>query len=65
MQQASEAFPDAASVQVLRDAGVRTVVVHRAAVGGTPWEGAADRSVDGLALTRRDARRRGGLRPHA
>ena len=55
LQEASKAFPDAASVRVLRDAGVRTVVVHRATVSGTPWEGAADRSVDDLDVTRRDA----------
>jgi len=55
LQLASEAFPDAASVQVLRAAGVRTVVVHRATVDGTPWEGAADPPVDGLDVTRRDA----------
>jgi hypothetical protein len=47
-------FPDRASVQVLREAGVRTVVVHRDRLPGTPWDGAADRPVDGLGITRTD-----------
>lgn len=47
-------FPDAASVQVLREVGIRTVVVHRNRLPGTPWDGAADRSVDGLGVTRED-----------
>jgi hypothetical protein len=48
-------FPDAGSVQLLRDRGVRTVVVHRALLPGTPWDGAADRPVDGLGIGREDA----------
>lgn len=47
-------FPDAASVALLRGWGVRSVVVHRARTPGTPWDGAADRSVDGLGITRQD-----------
>ena len=47
-------FPDPASVQVLRARGIRTVVVHRDRLPGTPWDGAADRPVDGLRLTRTD-----------
>jgi hypothetical protein len=47
-------FPDAASVTFLRDRGIRTVVVHRNRLPGTPWDGAADRPVDGLRLTRTD-----------
>lgn len=47
-------FPDPASVQVLRELGLRTVVVHRDRLTGTPWDGAADRPVDGLGITRTD-----------
>lgn len=47
-------FPDVTSVQVLRDRGLRTVVVHRDRLPGTPWDGAADRPVDGLGITRTD-----------
>jgi hypothetical protein len=49
-----ERFPDAESVAVLREQGIKTVVVHREAAVGTPWEGAAERPADGLGLTRRD-----------
>lgn len=47
-------FPDAGSVELLRGRGFQTVVVHRALVGGTPWEGSPDRPVDGLGVTRTD-----------
>ena len=47
-------FPDPASVAVLRDLGFRTVVAHRDRLPGTPWDGAADRPVDGLGITRTD-----------
>jgi hypothetical protein len=46
------AFPDASSVDLLRRHGVRTVVVLRDRIAGTPWAGAADRSVEGLGITR-------------
>ena len=46
-------FPDAGSVQLLRERGVRQVVLLPAPAVGTPWQGAQDRPVDGLALTRR------------
>jgi hypothetical protein len=45
-------FPDASSVDLLRRYGVRTVVVLRDRVAGTPWADAADRSVEGLDITR-------------
>ena len=48
-------FPDAASVELLRRRGYRTVVVHRSLVPGTAWELAPDRPVDGLGITRTDA----------
>lgn len=47
-------FPDTASVGLLRSRGIRTVVVDRQRVGGTPWAGAANRPVDGLPLDRRE-----------
>ena len=47
-------FPDAAAVAALRGRGVRTVVLSRTRAAGTPWEGAADRNVSGLGVTRHD-----------
>ena len=47
-------FPDAASVALLRRFGVRTVVVLRDRVVGTPWGGAADAPIAGLGITRQD-----------
>ena len=46
-------FPDPASVQLLRQLGVRQVVLLPAAAAGTSWEQAADRPVAGLPLSRR------------
>lgn len=48
----SAAFPDPASVELLRRRGVRTVVVLRNRIPGTPWQQAADKPVPGLPLTR-------------
>ncbi|MCW2605853.1 MAG: hypothetical protein JWO60_546, partial [Frankiales bacterium] len=47
-------FPDAGSVQRMRQLGFRTVLVHRARTPGTPWDGAADKPVEGLGVTRTD-----------
>jgi hypothetical protein len=47
-------FPDQKSVTMLRERGVRTVVIVRTRAVGTPWEGAAERPVDGLGITRED-----------
>jgi hypothetical protein len=44
------AFPDVASVQLLRDRGYRTVVLHRDRAPGTPWENAAGRPIQGLGI---------------
>lgn len=55
LRQQTTAFPDAASVALLRGQGFRTVVVHRDRVAGTPWQDAADKPVDGLGITRREA----------
>jgi hypothetical protein len=51
-------FPDPFSVELLRDVGVRSVVLHTQRVDGTPWEGAARRPVRGLPVERE---RRGGV----
>jgi hypothetical protein len=47
------AFPNAASVSLLRGYGVRSVVVLRDRIAGTPWAGAADASIAGLGIQRR------------
>jgi hypothetical protein len=45
-------FPDAASVARLRALGVRTVVLHRARLAGTPWADWAQRPWRTLGLSR-------------
>lgn len=47
-----EPFPSAGSVQRLQSLGIETVVVHLDRARGTPWEGAHQRSIDGLAVSR-------------
>ena len=47
-------FPDAASVAVLRELGVRAVVLHLDRAPGTPWADAAIRPIAGLPLERED-----------
>jgi hypothetical protein len=54
IREASKTFPDAASIAYLRERGVKTVVVLRGRVSGTPWESAADAPVEGLGITRED-----------
>ncbi|MEU4566984.1 hypothetical protein [Micromonospora sp. NPDC023956] len=49
---ASLSFPDAGSVAYLRQRGIRTVVVLPGYATGTPWEGVAERPVDGLDIRR-------------
>ncbi len=49
-----EGFPDASSVRILRDLGVRTVVLHPALAAATPWRDAASRSIAGLGITREE-----------
>jgi hypothetical protein len=46
-------FPNAATVERLRQFGVRSVILHSALVMGTPQEDAAGASIDGLPLSRR------------
>ncbi|MGW5671615.1 hypothetical protein, partial [Micromonospora sp. NPDC003776] len=47
----SVGFPDQASIEYLRQLGVKNVVVLRDKLGGTPWEGILDKPVDGLGVT--------------
>lgn len=51
---AAQTFPDPASIDYLRNLGVRTVVLLRDRVGGTPWETAADMPVDTLGIQREE-----------
>jgi hypothetical protein len=54
LRKISEAFPDATSVQYLRSVGIRTVVLLRTRVDGTPWQRAAETPVDNLGIQRQD-----------
>jgi len=45
-------FPDQASVEYLRQLGVKTVVVLPQWAAGTPWQEAAAMPIDGLGITR-------------
>ena len=54
IRQAARRFPDADSVAVLRAIGVRSVVVSRGGVAGTPYEPALRARIDGLPVGRRD-----------
>jgi hypothetical protein len=51
---ATHAFPDQASIEVLRGMGVRTVVLLRDRVTGTPWQTTIDLPVDALGIERED-----------
>jgi hypothetical protein len=46
----AEAFPDAASVEALRDYGIRTVVAHPSMLPGTRYQEVPNRSVEGLGI---------------
>jgi hypothetical protein len=50
-----QGFPDPESVELLRELGVRSVVLHVRRVAGTPWEDAVERPIGGLPLTRERA----------
>ena len=54
LRQASVTFPDAASIGYLRSKGVRSVLLLRDFVAGTPWERAGDIPVDDLGIERED-----------
>jgi hypothetical protein len=48
-----QAFPDASSIRALRDAGVRTVVLHKTAAAATPWSASSAKPLRGLAVRKR------------
>ncbi|MER7993570.1 hypothetical protein [Micromonospora chalcea] len=52
IREATVSFPDYASVDYLRQIGVKNVVVLRDELEGTPWEGMLDRPVDALGVAR-------------
>jgi hypothetical protein len=54
LRKIAQTFPDANSVQYLRSIRIRTVVLLRSRLDGTPWERAADTSVDDLGIQRQD-----------
>jgi hypothetical protein len=54
IREATENFPDAASIRLLRDLGVRTVVVLLDRVHGTPYAGAIDADAEGLDIEREE-----------
>ncbi|MET9299499.1 hypothetical protein ABZX66_09265, partial [Micromonospora aurantiaca] len=56
IREATVSFPDYASVDYLRQIGVKNVVVLRDELEGTPWEGMLDRPVDTPGVTREPAR---------
>jgi hypothetical protein len=51
-REVAQSFPDQASVDYLRGLGVRTVVVLRDRIAGTPLESTVDLPVDGLGVRR-------------
>ncbi|WP_285690814.1 hypothetical protein [Actinoplanes sp. NBRC 103695] len=54
LRQSVASFPDAASIDYLRAAGIQTVILVRSRVGGTVWEQAGDVPVDALGIRRED-----------
>ncbi|WP_435206724.1 hypothetical protein [Micromonospora sp. bgisy143] len=54
VRRVSQSFPDQMSVDYLRTLGVRTVVLLRDEVPGTPWEITIDAPVESLGVTRQD-----------
>jgi hypothetical protein len=54
LRRIAETFPSLTSVAYLRSLGIRTVVLLRDRVAGTPWERAGDVPVDGLGIQRED-----------
>ncbi|HEX6498508.1 MAG TPA: hypothetical protein VF054_05690 [Micromonosporaceae bacterium] len=53
-REVAKSFPDPASVDYLRRLGVKTVIVLKDRVQGTPYQHAATDPVDGLGISRRD-----------
>ncbi|MET8353511.1 hypothetical protein [Micromonospora sp. NPDC005206] len=54
VRRVTQSFPDQTSVDYLRTLGVRTVVLLRGQVAGTPWEITIDAPVDTLGITRQE-----------
>jgi hypothetical protein len=54
VRQATVNFPDQASIDYLRNLGVRTVVLLRNRVAGTPWQDTIDLPVSGLGIRREE-----------
>ncbi|KOX14726.1 hypothetical protein ADK66_00960 [Micromonospora sp. NRRL B-16802] len=54
VRRVSQSFPDQTSVDYLRTLGVRTVVLLRSQVVGTPWEITIDAPVESLGISRQD-----------
>ncbi|WP_246002178.1 hypothetical protein [Allorhizocola rhizosphaerae] len=54
VREVTKQFPDATSVGMLRELGVKTVVVLRAQVVGTPYESALTAPVEGLGVERKE-----------
>lgn len=54
VREVSVTFPDQASVDYLRGLRVKTVVVLRDRVAGTPWQGAVDAPVGNLGIAREE-----------
>ncbi|WP_233583926.1 hypothetical protein, partial [Micromonospora sp. CV4] len=54
VRRVTQSFPDQTSVDYLRTLGVRTVVLLRGQVAGTPWEITIDAPVDSLGITRQE-----------
>jgi hypothetical protein len=54
LREAVKNFPDAESVQYLRDHGIATVIVHKARAVGTPFAGALNVPIDDLDIDRED-----------
>lgn len=48
-----QSFPDPASVELLKQTGVRSVVLHTGRAAHTPWAQAAEKPVTGLGIRRR------------
>ncbi|MBQ0903705.1 hypothetical protein [Micromonospora sp. U21] len=54
VRRVTQSFPDQTSVDYLRTLGVRTVVLLRGQVVGTPWEITIDAPVDALGVSRQE-----------
>ncbi|TQJ25853.1 hypothetical protein FBZ33_6225 [Micromonospora sp. A202] len=54
VRRVSQSFPDQTSVDYLRTLGVRSVVLLRGQVVGTPWEITIDAPVESLGISRQD-----------